>query len=123
MGMPVVNILHQQMHLEVARVHGVVEGLQQEARLAVANVGKIVRGPWDLEAERKIELLRLLEIARRYESLDFDGSEIHGAGFRGLTLLVTGLPNVGPVDQRVRPQLAAGTGTQYLHNGSFQNSE
>ena len=110
--MPVVDILHQQMHLEVARVDGLIEGLQQEARFAVANVGKVFRGPRDLEAEREIELLRLLEVARRYESLDFNSGEIHDARFRGLTSKVTGDhgaaegPPVGVrVDREVRHML------------------
>jgi hypothetical protein len=104
-GVPVIDVLHKQVHLEVARVRWLIERLQQEARFSVANVGKIFRGPWDFEAEREIELLRLLEVARRHEGLDFNGGEVHRAGFRGLTyqanrraapMLTNEKPHTGP---------------------------
>lgn len=36
---PIVRVLHQQMHLEIPRVLGDVELLQQEAAMAVVDVG------------------------------------------------------------------------------------
>jgi hypothetical protein len=93
-SVPVVDTLHKQVHLEVARVCWFVERLQQETRFSVANGGKVLRGPSDLEAEREIELLRLLEIARRHEGFDFDDGEVHGVVSEALRI---NEPTVAPM--------------------------
>ena len=112
MSVPVVNVLHKQVHLEITRVDRFVERLQQETSLTMSNVGKIFRRPWNLEPERQVELLRFLEVPRWHERFDFDSGEVHDDGFRGLTSKVTGDhglaegPPVGVrVDRRVGHQL------------------
>ncbi len=57
MRVPVVDVLDQQVHLEVADECRLIEGLQQEGRLAMAYVRQIPGGPLDLEADSCIELL------------------------------------------------------------------
>lgn len=47
---PIVRVLHQQMHLEIPRVLGDVEVLQQETAVAMVDVGEGVVGPGDGEA-------------------------------------------------------------------------
>lgn len=47
---PIVRVLHQQMHLEILRVLGDVELLQQETAIAVVDVREGVVGPGDGEA-------------------------------------------------------------------------
>jgi len=50
------------MHHEIAGVLFVVEFLQQKARLAVTQVGEIVRGPGESESEILIKALGQIEI-------------------------------------------------------------
>jgi hypothetical protein len=51
-----------------------VEVLQQEAGGAVADIGQMVVGPGNLEAEVGVELLRDREVGRGDEGLDLDGT-------------------------------------------------
>ena len=102
MSVPVVNVLHKQVHLEITRVDRFVERLQQETSLTMSNVGKIFRRPWNLEPERQVELLRFLEVPRWHERFDFDSGEIHDDGFRGLTNLANRRPAASGISPRMR---------------------
>src|SRR5579863_829440 len=73
---PGVHVLDQEMHHEVVGVLLDVEVLQQERRVAMAEIGERVARPCHVEAEILIETLGELEVARRHERLDLNGCQI-----------------------------------------------
>ena len=77
--MPVIDIFHQQMHLEICAERRLAECLQQEAASAEANVGQAVIGPGNVKPKRKVELFRSLKISRGNKGFRFHSREIHRA--------------------------------------------
>src|SRR5947209_15957124 len=67
------------MHHEIAGMLRVREILQEERRVPVPEIGEMIAGPRELEAEVLIEALRQREIPRRHEGLDLDDRQVaHG---------------------------------------------
>src|SRR5262245_37709313 len=85
---PRVRVLDQQMHHEMVGVLLVVEVLQQETRIATAQIGEMVRRPGELEAEILIEPLGQGKVLRGHVGLGLDRR--HGAHA------------IAPVDRRRR---------------------
>jgi hypothetical protein len=96
MGVPIVDILNEKVHLEVLNERGLIEGLQQKGSLAMPYIRQILGGPWDLEADSRLELLRSLEVACRDKGLGFDSGQIHARNCDCFRAMWPHRSNIGP---------------------------
>jgi hypothetical protein len=81
--MPVVDIFHQQTHLELCAEMRFAGCLQQEAASTVTNTGQPVIGPGDVKPQRELEQFRSLEVGPEYKGLRFDTRGFRWTYFSG----------------------------------------